>query len=107
MREWNLSRAIWRARWLIILFIVLLLVQSFVTSPNTTGRLMVYKLMLGIIAAVVGHLVVKALYPYIDLRKLLWEDKADEKSDAVKFLGACVLRAFVMAAIIVGVLVGI
>jgi hypothetical protein len=100
-------RAIFTAKWLFIALVVLFILFQYVVLPNSTAKLAVYKLMLGIAGAIVGHIVVKALYPYMSLSKMLEEDKTDEMPDAVKFLGACILRGAVMAAIIIGVLTGI
>ena len=108
MRKWNMSLyALWRAKWLIAVFIVLILIFQFAAIPNTTGRLVVYKLALAVIGCILGHIIVKELYPYIDLRKLVYPDKEDEHADSVKFLGACLLRGLVMAAIVIGILLGV
>lgn len=106
-KNWSMAGAMWRAKWLIAFLILLVLALYFVTEPNSTGRLVVYKLMLAVIAAIAGHMIVKGLYPYIDLKELLYHDKEDEVPDALKFLGACILRAMVMAAAILGILLGI
>ena len=108
MKKWNMGLyALWRTRWLILLLIALVVVFQFVSIPSSTGRLVVYKLVLAVIACVVGHIVVKELYPYIDLRKLVYPDKEDEGADSIKFLGACLLRGIVMAAIVIGILLGV
>ena len=108
MKKWNMSLyALWRTKWLILLFVVLLLIFQFVSMPNSTGRLVVYKLALAVVGCILGHIIVKELYPYIDLRRLVYPDKEDEHPDAIKFLGACLLRGLVMSAIVVGILLGV
>jgi hypothetical protein len=49
---------------------------------------------------------VKSVYD-VSLTKLLENDKSNEIPDALKFLGASFLRAIVMAAFIIGVMLGI
>jgi len=107
MRKHAIIRAFLTVKWLVVLAVVLYLLFAFVAPDRSTAKLALYKLMLGIAAAVIGHIVVKALYPYMSVSKLLEEDKHDEKADAIKFVGACILRGTVMAAIIVGCLLGI
>jgi hypothetical protein len=86
---------------------VLYVLFQFIATPQSTARLALYKLMLGIAGAVVGHIVVKSLYPYMSLSTMLAEDKKDEKADAQKFIGACILRGAVMASLILGILLGV
>ena len=107
MRKYAIIRAFLTVKWLVVLAIVLYLLFQFVATPQSTARLALYKLMLGIAGAGVGHIVVKSLYPYMSLSAMLAEDKKDEGPDAQKFIGACILRGAVMAAIILGVLLGV
>ena len=107
MKKYAIVRAFLTVKWLVVLMVVLYLLFQFVAAPQSTARLALYKLMLGIAGAVVGHIVVKALYPYMSLSALLAEDKKDERADASKFIGACILRGAVMAAVIIGVLLGV
>ncbi len=107
MRRSVIVTAFLRARWLIVLLAVFYLLFHFVAPARSTPQLALYKLMLGIAAAVIGHIVVKQLYPYIDLARMVAEDKKDERPDATKFIGACILRGAVMAAFILGVLLGV
>ena len=92
---------------LIGLVVVFYVVFRAMAAPHSTQALVLYKLGLGILAAVVGHIVVKVLYPYIDIEKMLVDDKKNEGADATKFLAVCILRGVVMAALILGVLLGI
>jgi hypothetical protein len=107
VRKYAIVRAFLTVKWLVVLMFVLYLLFQFVAPPQTTARLALYKLMLGIAAAVVGHIVVKALYPYMSLSTMLAEDKKNETPDAIKFAGACILRGAVMAAVVIGVLLGV
>lgn len=107
MRKYGIVTAFFRVRWLIVLLIALYLLFYFVAPARSTPQLALYKLILGVAAAVIGHIVVKELYPYIDLARMVAEDKKDERSDATKFIGACILRGAVMAAVILGVLLGV
>jgi len=50
---------------------------------------------------VVGHIVVKALYPYMSLSTMLAEDKK-MRAGCSQVYWACILRGTVMAAIILG-----
>jgi len=99
--------ALFTAKWLFLILLVLLVLFQFAALPNSTAKLVVYKLILGIAGAIVGHVVVKALYPYMSLSKMFSNDKVNEMPDAVKLLGACILRGAVMAAVIIGVLLGV
>ena len=107
MKKYAIIRAFLIVKWLVLLAIVLYVLFQFVATPQSTVRLALYKLMLGIAGAVVGHIVVKSLYPYMSLSALLAENKKDESADAQKFIGACILRGAVMAAVIVGDLLGV
>jgi len=107
LKKYATIRAILTVKWLVLVVLVLLILFQFVAAPNTTIRLALYKMMLGVIGAIVGHIVVKSLYPYMSLSKMLEEDKLNEMPDAIKFIGACLLRGLVMSAIIVGVLLGV
>lgn len=100
-------RAVVKSAWLLLLLVVLMAVFQFAVHPNTNARLLTWKLILGVSAAIVGHWIVKALYPYISISDLLCNDRKDEVPDAIKFFGACVLRGLVMGALIVGVLLGV
>jgi hypothetical protein len=100
-------RSIWRTKWLLVMLIILGLIFYFLAPPNTTMRLVTYKLFIGICALVVGHVAVKSLYDYISLSQLLDRNKFNEMPDAIKFLGACFLRGLVLAAFVIGVLLGI
>ena len=92
---------------MIVLLIALVAIFQFVSIPNSTGRLVVYKLALAVIGCILGHVIVKELYPYIDLKTLVYPDKENEHADSIKFLGACLLRGLVMSAIVVGILLGV
>jgi hypothetical protein len=107
MRKYAIIRAFLTVKWLVVLAVVLYLLFAFVAPDRSTAKLALYKLMLGIAAAVIGHIVVKALYPYMSLSAMLAEDKEDEGPDAQKFIGACILRGAVMGSIILGVLLGV
>ena len=107
MRGNPFVRAFLTAKALIVLMSVLYLLFRFVAVPNSTMALVLYKLVLGIAAAVVGHIVVKALYPYVSISRMLMDDKKNEGPDATKFVGVCILRGAVMAAFILGVLLGV
>jgi hypothetical protein len=107
MKKYAIIRAFLTVKWLVVLVVVLYLLFAFIAPDRSTAKLALYKLMLGITAAVIGHIVVKALYPYMSLSVLLAEDKKYEVTDAQKFIGACILRAGVMAAMILGVLLGV
>ena len=100
-------RALFTAKWLFLMLVVFIVLFQFVAPPNSTVKLAIYKLILGTVGAIIGHIVVKALYPYMSLSKMFAEDKVNEMPDAVKLLGACILRGAVMAAIIIGVLLGV
>jgi hypothetical protein len=43
----------------------------------------------------------------MSLSSMLAEDKKDERADAQKFIGACILRGAVMASLILGILLGV
>jgi hypothetical protein len=49
----------------------------------------------------------KALHPEMSLSKLLAEDRANELSDSIKLLGILIYRGAIMAAFIIGVLLGV
>ena len=100
-------RSIWRTKWLLAMLIILGLIFYFLAPPNTTMRLVTYKIFIGVCALVVGHVAIKSLYDYISISKLLDKDEFNELPDAVKFLGACFLRGLVLSAFVIGVLLGI
>jgi hypothetical protein len=72
-----------------------------VLVPNSTAKLVAYKLYIGLWSLIVSYVGTKALFDYISLSKLLREEKYDA------FLGACILRGTVMGAFILGVMLGI
>lgn len=99
-------RSIKRTKWLWLMLLVLGLLYLFAFPQQSTMRLVTYKLFIGVCALLVAHVAVKSIYD-VSLTKLLENDKSNEISDALKFLGASFLRAIVMAAFIIGVLLGI
>jgi len=99
-------RAAWRTKWVVLM--LLILAGLYLISPsNSEMKLVVHKLFIGACALIVGHVGVKSLYDYISLSKLLDKDQFNELPDSIKFLGACFLRGLVMAAFILGVMLGI
>jgi len=100
-------RAVFTAKWLFLFLVLLFLFFKFVAIPNTTGQLGLWKLMLGVAAAITGYVTSKALHPEMSLSKLLAEDRANELSDSIKLLGILIYRGAIMAAFIVGVLLGV
>jgi len=100
-------RAIFTAKWLFIFLALLFLFFRFAVVPNSIGQLGLWKLMLGVAAAITGYVTSKALHPEMSLSKLLAEDRANELSDSIKLLGILIYRGAIMAAFIIGVLLGV
>jgi len=100
-------RAIFTAKWLFLFLVLLFMFFKFVAIPNTTGQLGLWKLMLGVAAAITGYITSKALHPEMSLSKLLAEDRANELSDSIKLLGILIYRGAIMVAFIIGVLLGV
>jgi hypothetical protein len=107
LKRFVMVRAVLTSKILIGMIMLLALFFVFIAPNGSTIKLASYKLMLGIAGAVIGHIVVKSLYPYMSLSKLLEEDKKNETADSLKFLGACILRGCVMGALIIGILLGV
>jgi len=100
-------RAVFTAKWLFVFLVLLFLFFRFVAVPNSIGQLGLWKLMLGVAAAITGYITSKALHPEMSLSKLLAEDRANELPDSIKLLGILFYRGVTMAAFIVGVLLGV
>jgi hypothetical protein len=99
-------RTIKRTKWLWVMLFILGLLYLFAFPQQSTMKLVAYKLFIGVCAFLVAHVAVKSVYD-VSLTKLLENDKSNEIPDALKFLGASFLRAIVMAAFIIGVMLGI
>ena len=100
-------RAVFTVKWLFAFLILLFLFFKFVATPNSVGQLGLWKLMLGVAAAIVGYVTSKALHPEMSLSKLLAEDRANELPDSIKLLGILIYRGIIMGAFIIGVLLGV
>lgn len=102
-------RTVWTTRYLVLLLGGLIATFYWLAAPNSTFKLAVYKMILAVMASIVGHFVSKSLFPYVSLSKLMEdvENAQDELAHAVKFAGACVLRGAIMLGILVGVLLGV
>ena len=100
-------RAIFTAKWLFLLLGLLFVLFRFVVPLNGNVQLGLWKIMLGVAAATAGYITSKALHPNMSLSKLLEEDKTNELPDAIKLLGVLIYRGFIMAAFVVGILLGI
>ena len=100
-------RAVFTAKWLFVFLIMLFLFFKFVAVPNSIGQLGLWKIMLGVAAAIAGYITSKVLHPDMSLSKLLAEDRANELPDSIKLLGILIYRGAIMAAFIVGILLGV
>jgi len=100
-------RAVFTAKWLFVFLILLFLFFKFVAVPNSTGQLGLWKLMLGVAAAIAGYVTSKALHPEMSLSKLLAEDRTNELPDSIKLLGILIYRGAIMAAFVIGILLGV
>lgn len=100
-------RVIFTIKWLFLFLVLLFIFFKFVAVPNTTGQLGLWKLMLGVAAAITGYVTSKVLHPEMSLSKLLAEDRANELPDSIKLLGVLIYRGAIMAAFIMGVLLGV
>jgi hypothetical protein len=54
-----------------------------------------------------GHIGRKLMFPYIDLEKMMAWSRSSGTADAVKFLGACILIAVVLGAVVLAVVTAI
>jgi len=100
-------RAVLTAKWLFVFLVLLFLFFKFVAVPNSIGQLGLWKLMLGVAAAITGYITSKALHPEMSLSKLLAEDRANEFPDSIKLLGILIYRGAIMAAFVIGILLGV
>lgn len=100
-------RAIFTAKWLFLFLILLFVFFKFIALPNSNIQLGIWKVMLGVTAAIAGYITSKVLHPEMSLSKLLSEDRANELPDSIKLLGILIYRGAIMAAFIVGVLLGV
>jgi len=96
------TRAIVNTRWILAFILVLLFLYTYIVPQNTQIQLGIWKIVLGFILAVSGHVFCKVVWPDMSLSTLLKEDNI-----GYKFLGACVLRGFVMLGFLIGGLLGI
>jgi predicted ferric reductase len=103
----NTFRALWRTKWLCLIVSAIGVFYYLVAPPNSTIKLVAYKLFIGLCALIVSHIGVKSLFDYISLSQLFAKDEVNEVPDSIKFLGACILRATIMSAFVIGVLLGI
>lgn len=99
-------RAIWRTKlaWemgILLAFLVYLFPQ------DSTGRLITYKLLVGVCAFITAHVLTKSFYDYMSLSALLARDKFNEIPDSIKFVGACILRGMVESAFTIGAMLSI
>jgi len=100
-------RAVFTTKWLFLFLVLIFLFFRFVVIPNSNAQLGLWKIMLGIAAAIAGYITSKVLHPDMSLSKLLAEDKINELPDAIKLLGVLIYRGVIMAAFIIGILLGV
>ena len=101
------TRSFYTTRWLWLLLAGLFCIFQFLTIPNTNGRLGVWKLMLGVAAAITGYIVGKSLMPKVSITELVAENRPCEQPDAIKLLAVCFYRGVIMLGFIIGVLLGV
>jgi len=95
-----------RVKWPISIGVVAFII-NLLNLPNNTLKLLLYKINLICVAVVFAHFLRKELYPYLDIEKLLVQNKRNELPDAIKFLGASILIAGLMFAVIWGITSGL
>jgi hypothetical protein len=100
-------RPLFTLKWLFLFLILLFILFKFVAMPNSIGQLGMWKLMLGVAAAIVGYITSKVLHPEMSITALLAEDHPNELPDAIKLLGILIYRGLTMSAFVVGVLLGV
>jgi hypothetical protein len=106
-KENSAVKAIVTAKGLFLFLAILFVLFNFVAIPNSTGQLGLWKIMLGVSAAIAGYITSKILHPTMSITKLLAEDKVNETPDAIKLLGVLIYRAAIMSSFVLGILLGV
>lgn len=87
-------------------------------NPQDLWTLVAYKIALAFMAFVAAHIAYSQIFPYLDMRGLLFralgifEFQADSSEHAqfvaaITFAGACVLRGLIYTAFVLGILMGL